>query len=262
MHHPTDRITHTTAFVTPVVEHWLCASSARENENGQLPRELSSNQSCLRTSVPERKLTSSSMWQGEHKWIMVYQDHLTKFCILRPLTSKRASEVAYQLLDIYLLVGIGGSPFHTTKWQQVRIHSAGYHRVEADVAWQCHSSWEAETPTESGFSGKSQLWHKRLVDCMDEWQWHTGLDCWTQVCAISKELEPSHWNQAFSLCCSVWCRCEGRIDIVQPPQRCHCKVANWRRPLVCSISSKPSRAIQRGSRNRTSLTHLCTSGGN
>ena len=23
MHHPTDRKTHTTAFVTPVVEHWL-----------------------------------------------------------------------------------------------------------------------------------------------------------------------------------------------------------------------------------------------
>ena len=23
MHHPTDRITHTTAFVRPVVEHWL-----------------------------------------------------------------------------------------------------------------------------------------------------------------------------------------------------------------------------------------------
>ena len=23
MHHPTDRITHTTALVTPVVEHWL-----------------------------------------------------------------------------------------------------------------------------------------------------------------------------------------------------------------------------------------------
>ena len=23
MHHPTDRITHTTAFVTPVLEHWL-----------------------------------------------------------------------------------------------------------------------------------------------------------------------------------------------------------------------------------------------
>ena len=23
MHHPTDRIAHTTAFVTPVVEHWM-----------------------------------------------------------------------------------------------------------------------------------------------------------------------------------------------------------------------------------------------
>ena len=23
MHHPTDRMTHTTAFVKPVVEHWL-----------------------------------------------------------------------------------------------------------------------------------------------------------------------------------------------------------------------------------------------
>ena len=23
MHHPTDRMTHTTVFVTPVVEHWL-----------------------------------------------------------------------------------------------------------------------------------------------------------------------------------------------------------------------------------------------
>ena len=35
MHHPTDRITHTTAFVTPVVEHWLereIAQSSIRNE--------------------------------------------------------------------------------------------------------------------------------------------------------------------------------------------------------------------------------------
>ena len=42
---------------------------------------------------------------GEYKWIMHYQDHLTKFSILRPLTSKRAAEVAYQLTDIFLLIG-------------------------------------------------------------------------------------------------------------------------------------------------------------
>ena len=47
-----------------------------------------------------------SMQSGSHKkWIMVYQDHLTKFCILRALTSKRAAEVAYHLLDIFLLIG-------------------------------------------------------------------------------------------------------------------------------------------------------------
>ena len=29
MHHPSDRITHTTAFVTPVVEHWLERATAQ-----------------------------------------------------------------------------------------------------------------------------------------------------------------------------------------------------------------------------------------
>jgi len=34
---------------------------------------------------------------------MVYQDHLTKFVIIRPLRCKRAEEIAYQLLDMYSL---------------------------------------------------------------------------------------------------------------------------------------------------------------
>ena len=36
MHHPTDRITHTTAFVTPVVEHWLEREIARSLERQTL----------------------------------------------------------------------------------------------------------------------------------------------------------------------------------------------------------------------------------
>jgi len=39
------------------------------------------------------------------KYIMVYQDHLTKFVIIRPLRCKRAEEIAYQLLDIFTLFG-------------------------------------------------------------------------------------------------------------------------------------------------------------
>ena len=46
-----------------------------------------------------------SMAHMGYKWIMVYQDHLTKFCVLRSLTSKRAAEVAYQLMDVFLLFG-------------------------------------------------------------------------------------------------------------------------------------------------------------
>ena len=36
---------------------------------------------------------------------MVYQDHLTKFVILRALKTKTAAEVAYNLIDIFTLFG-------------------------------------------------------------------------------------------------------------------------------------------------------------
>jgi hypothetical protein len=39
------------------------------------------------------------------KFILHYQDHLTKFAVLRPITSKLAAEVGFQLLDIFLLFG-------------------------------------------------------------------------------------------------------------------------------------------------------------
>ena len=41
----------------------------------------------------------------QYKFIMVYQDHLTKFCILRALKTKTAEEVAYNLLDPFTLLG-------------------------------------------------------------------------------------------------------------------------------------------------------------
>ncbi|XP_063589612.1 KRAB-A domain-containing protein 2-like [Penaeus indicus] len=45
------------------------------------------------------------MAQGSCKWIMVYQDHLTKFCILRLVSLKHAAEVAHHLTDIFILFG-------------------------------------------------------------------------------------------------------------------------------------------------------------
>lgn len=46
-----------------------------------------------------------SMSDGDFKFIMHYQDHLTKFSVLRAFTSKRALEVGFQLLDIFQLIG-------------------------------------------------------------------------------------------------------------------------------------------------------------
>jgi hypothetical protein len=42
---------------------------------------------------------------NDYKFIMVYQDHLTKFFILRPLKFKRVEKVTYCLLDIFTLFG-------------------------------------------------------------------------------------------------------------------------------------------------------------
>ncbi|XP_029348381.1 KRAB-A domain-containing protein 2-like, partial [Acyrthosiphon pisum] len=46
-----------------------------------------------------------SVPDGKFKWILNYQDHATKFVILRPLESKRATEVANELLSILLTFG-------------------------------------------------------------------------------------------------------------------------------------------------------------
>jgi len=43
--------------------------------------------------------------EGYYRLVMNYQDHLTKFTFHRPLNSKTAEEVAYQLMDIFCMFG-------------------------------------------------------------------------------------------------------------------------------------------------------------
>ncbi|XP_068236968.1 KRAB-A domain-containing protein 2-like [Palaemon carinicauda] len=45
-----------------------------------------------------------STTQAQYKWIIVWQCLLTRFVILRPLTSKGVAEVTFQLLDIFILI--------------------------------------------------------------------------------------------------------------------------------------------------------------
>jgi transposase InsO family protein len=46
-----------------------------------------------------------SLPDKDFKWILNYQDHFTKFSILRSLKSKKAEETAKELLDIFLQFG-------------------------------------------------------------------------------------------------------------------------------------------------------------
>ena len=50
MHHPTDRITHTTSIVTPVVEHWLEREIAQSHE-GSIRRTITPWANALTTEL-------------------------------------------------------------------------------------------------------------------------------------------------------------------------------------------------------------------
>ena len=53
MHNPTDRITHTTAFVTPVVEHWLEREIAQwVHHGGSIRRPIAPWANALTTEIP------------------------------------------------------------------------------------------------------------------------------------------------------------------------------------------------------------------
>jgi len=78
------------------------------NEKKNLPKKLVvkpilSSDFCERGQID--LIDFQSLQDGNYKWILNYQDHSTKFVILRPLTSKRAQEIASELLSIFLLFG-------------------------------------------------------------------------------------------------------------------------------------------------------------
>ena len=71
--------------------------------NGVVIRPILSKEFSARGQVD--LIEMQSFPHGSFKWIMVYQDHITKFVVIRPLAPKRAAEVAYQFMDICLLFG-------------------------------------------------------------------------------------------------------------------------------------------------------------
>ena len=71
MHHPTDRIAHTTAFVTPVVEHWL----EREIAQWVLPMKDRSDDYLL------INIYNYDFFLNPYNWFLGIENHLMSYTI-------------------------------------------------------------------------------------------------------------------------------------------------------------------------------------
>ena len=102
MHHPTDRIAHTTAFVTPVVEHWLEHEIAqRVHHEGSIWRPIAPSANALTT-----ELHFASSYQCRVKLIWTSKSVIFTYTVLSawkklwvPWSSKIIMKLLFGLLD-------------------------------------------------------------------------------------------------------------------------------------------------------------------
>lgn len=80
-----------------------CNLKKSQNRKGMVVRPILSKDFNTRGQVDLIDLQSSA--DGEYKWLLNYQDHATKYLHLRPLRTKRAAEVAIELVKIFLEFG-------------------------------------------------------------------------------------------------------------------------------------------------------------
>lgn len=60
---------------------------------------------CFMTRGQVDLIDLQSIADGDFKWLLNFQDHVTKYLCLRPLRSKQAVEVAQELIKIFLQFG-------------------------------------------------------------------------------------------------------------------------------------------------------------
>lgn len=80
-----------------------CQQKSKLPKKGLVVRPMIFNEMNSRCQIDLIDMQSSP--DNGYRFIFVYQDHLTKFVQLRPLTSKRAEEVAHVLLDVFTILG-------------------------------------------------------------------------------------------------------------------------------------------------------------
>ena len=123
---------------------------------------------------------------GVYRFIMNYEDHLTKFTIIRLLKSKTSEEVAYQLMGIFCMFG---APFilHSDNGREFA------NKIITKYVWYVARNearaWKAETFSKSRISWKIQPRCSRHAGCLDVRQQHENLVWRTTV--YPKQEKPS-----------------------------------------------------------------------
>lgn len=81
----------------------ICQKKSKLPEKGLVVKPMIS--SAMNSHCQVDLIDMQSQEDQGFKFILVYQDYLTKFVQLRPLRTKTAEEIAYALLDIFTIFG-------------------------------------------------------------------------------------------------------------------------------------------------------------
>ncbi|XP_045135274.1 SCAN domain-containing protein 3-like [Portunus trituberculatus] len=83
----------------------VCQSKKTKKKKGLVSKSVLHSELNINSQCQMDLIDMQALPDRKYKFIMVYQDHLTRFVILRALECKYAKEVAYNLLDIFLMFG-------------------------------------------------------------------------------------------------------------------------------------------------------------
>lgn len=109
---------------------------------------------------------------NNYRFIMNYQDHLTKFVLLKPLKTKRAEEIAYNLMEIY-----------TTFGAPAILHSDNGREFVNSVINELHTMWGDVKivhgkPRHSQSQGSIERANRDVEDMLATWMAETNSTDW------------------------------------------------------------------------------------
>ncbi|XP_039315443.1 SCAN domain-containing protein 3-like [Solenopsis invicta] len=127
---------------------------------------------------------------GEYKFILNYQEHLTKFVCLRPLKTKTAVEVAYNLVDIFCIIGCSSV-----------LQSDNGREFCNSVIEELKSMWPDlkivhGKPRHSESQGSVERANRDVQDILIAWMEENNLTKWSQGLRFCQWKKNTSWHSA------------------------------------------------------------------